>query len=122
LLDEYDVRGLGALDELERMYHRHAFLYEADCLFETRKYRDALKHYEEATHAFRDSPTGLAAYVQIINCYTFLGEPEEARAALARALIVVDAIPDAAFKESVSPESRRDWKRYLEWLGDSELF
>lgn len=122
LLNEFDLRGLGNLAELERMYHRHAFLYEADCFFETRNYRDALKHYEEATHAFRDSPAGLAAYVQIINCYTFLGEPEEARAALARALIVVDAIPDGAFAASVSPESRRDWKRYLEWLGASRLF
>ena len=74
------------------------------------------------SRTFKDSPTALAAYVQIINCHVFLSQPLEARAALARALILVDAIPRAGFGRSVSPETHRDWKRYFEWLGESELF
>jgi len=62
------------------------------------------------------------AHVQIINIHVFLGQPREARAALARALVLVDAIPTEAFAASVSPEQRRDWRRYFDWLGQSELF
>jgi len=104
------------------MYLRHAYLYEADCYFEVGDYRRALKLYEEAAGNYKDVPTGLAAYVQMINCRIFLGEPEEARAALARALILVDAIAQGSFDKSVSPETREDWKRYFEWLGKSDLF
>lgn len=122
MIDEYESRGPESLGRLERVYYRHAALYEADCYFETQEYRPALKRYEEAVAIFKDSPTGLAAYVQIINCHVFLGRPHEARAALARAEILVDSMSDAAFEESVSPERREDWKRYLEWLNESELF
>jgi len=122
LLDEYEVRGPQNLGRLESMYYRHSFLYEADCFYETRRYGDALKRYEEAANIFRDLPSGMAAYVQMVNCFVFLGEPAEARAALARALIVVEAMPESAFQQSVSPETRQDWKRYFDWLGESELF
>lgn len=122
LITEYEVRGLAGLNRLEQVYFRHASLYQADCYFETRDYGPALKLYEEAASTFKDSPTALAAYVQIINCHVFLGEPQEARAALARALILVDAIRQPAFHRSVSPETQSDWRRYFEWLGDSELF
>ena len=47
---------------------------------------------------------------------------EHTRAALARALVLVDAIPNEAFDTLVSPETRKDWKRYFDWLGRSELF
>ncbi|MCZ6868446.1 MAG: tetratricopeptide repeat protein, partial [Gammaproteobacteria bacterium] len=122
IIDEYESRGAESLGRLEKVYYRHATLYEADCHFETQDYRQALKLYEEAAAIFKDSPTGLAAYVQIINCHVFLGRPHEARAALARAEILVDSMSDAAFEGSVSPERREDWKRYLGWLNETELF
>lgn len=122
MITEYEIRGLERLSALEQVYLRHAYLYEADCYFEIHDYRTALKLYEEAAGAYRDRETALAAYVQIINCHVFLGEMDEARAALSRAMILAGAIPDQAFARSVSPESREDWKRYLEWLGRSELF
>ncbi|MBI4717340.1 MAG: tetratricopeptide repeat protein [Planctomycetes bacterium] len=122
LINEYEARGAGRLTPLERVYLRHSYLYEADCYFEQRDYRTALKLYEEAASAYSDGPSALAAYVQVINCHVFLGEPHEARAALARALVVTEAIPDAAFVQSVAPEGREDWKRYFQWLGESELF
>ena len=122
LIGEYEVRGIASLNRLEKLYFRHATLYEADCFFETGDYGQALARYEAAAATFKDSPTALAAYVQIINCHVFLSQPLEARAALARALILVDAIPRAGFGRSVSPETHRDWKRYFEWLGESELF
>jgi len=92
---------------LEHLYLQHAYLYEADCFFETQEYAQALKLYEQAAGYLRDSPRGLAAYVQMINCYVFMGEPREARAALARALVAVNTMPDSAFQERVAPQTGR---------------
>jgi len=122
LIDELRARDPELLDALEQLYLRHSLLYEADCYFETQEYRHALKLYEEAAGSYRDHPSGLASYLQIINCHVFLGEPGEARAALSRALAVVESIPEEVFRRSVSPETREDWKRYFAWLGESELF
>lgn len=122
LMTEYERRDPATRNRLAKVYLRHAHLYEADCYFETQDYRHALKLYEEAAGMYKDSPSALAAYTQIVNSHVFLGEPEEARAALVRALVLVDAIPEEAFDRSVSPEKREDWKRYLQWLGRSELF
>ena len=118
----YESRAPDSLNRLERTYLRHADLYEADCFFETQDYTRALALYEQAAGIYKDLPDALAAYVQIINSNVFLGKPDEARAALARALVLADAIPDATFAESLSPENRADWKRYLTWLGESGLF
>jgi len=122
LIAEYGQRTPSELNRLEETYLRHAHLYLADCYFETQDYREALRRYEAAAGTFKDAPTGLSAYVQMINCHVFLGQPREARAALARALILVDTIPQEAFDKSVSLERRKDWKRYFQWLDQAELF
>ncbi len=122
LITEYEGRAAASLSTLEKVYLRHAHLYEADCFFETQDYRHALKLYEEAAGMYKDTPSALAAHVQIVNIHVFLGQPREAQAALARALVLVDAIPTEVFDASVSPEQRQDWQRYFDWLGRSELF
>jgi tetratricopeptide (TPR) repeat protein len=104
------------------LYLKYSQLYEADCFFEMRDYKQALKLYEEVAGIFQESPTALAAYVQIINCHVFLGQPAEAKAALARAEILTDRIADSAFDRALSPETREGWKRYFKWLADAELF
>jgi hypothetical protein len=71
---------------------------------------------------YKDSAAAPGAYVQIINCHVFLGETDEARAALARARVLVDALPEQVFDGSISPETRSDWRRYFAWLSSSELF
>ncbi len=122
LITEYELRDPGGLTRLEQLYLRHAYLYEADCHFETQDYLAALRLYEDAAGTLKDNTAALAAYVQIINSHVFLGQPNEARAALARAKILVGAIPEEAFVQSVSPEGREDWQRYFDWLNESELF
>jgi TolA-binding protein len=122
-LAELCRRGEAAGDpHLTEMYLRHAVLYEADCLFEMGMHRDALRLYEEAAGAWSDSTVALAAFVQIITCHLSLGSQHEARASLARAEVLVDRVPDAAFESSLSPERRDDWRRFFAWLGQSELF
>jgi tetratricopeptide (TPR) repeat protein len=122
LIEGYEIRRTDELDRLEKLYFGHAALYEADCLFETGDYHQALKLYEEAVLKFKESRAALAAYVQIVNCRVFLGQTQEARAALARAQVLVDGLPESQFAGTVSPESRNDWREYLVWLSESELF
>lgn len=122
LIEEYERVGLHTLQAREQLYLRLSYLYRADCCFELGEHRAALKLYEEAAGAYSDTLLALSAYVQIIHCHVFLGEPGEARAALSRAKILADVIPAAAFDQSLSPEKRADWKRYLVWLGESGHF
>lgn len=119
---EYSVRKPSALTDADSLLLRLATVYEADCLFETGNFRDALTRYEEVASVYKDTPTALSAYVQIVNCHVFLGEPEEARAALSRAQVLVQAMPQESFATSISPETRADWERYFDFLEKAELF
>ncbi|MCP4251284.1 MAG: tetratricopeptide repeat protein [bacterium] len=122
LIVRYEDRDATELDESEALFLRYARLYEADCLYELRRYAEALKRYERAAWIYRDTPLALAAYVQIINCHRYLGYPGEARAALRRAQYLVQAIPESQFAEAESNGRRADWEQYLTWVEQSELF
>ncbi len=122
VIDQWDSGDPAALGRPERVYRRLASLHEADCWFENQEYLSALKRYEELAASLGEGPELLGAYVQIINCHVFLGQSEEARSALGRALVLVDALPADAFEHDGSPQTRADWKRYFEWLQESALF
>ncbi len=122
LIDELEMGDPARLSGRDATLLRLAYLYEADCYFEAQEYPRALKLYEEAANKYQDTVHALASCVQIINSYVFLGQAEEARAVLARTLVLVEVIPDAAFDRTLSSETREDWKRYFQWLGQSELF
>jgi len=122
VIDEYEMRSLESLNRLELLFLRHARLYEADCQFETRDFQTAIKLYEQVAGTMKDSAHALAAFVQIINCHVFLGQAADAHAALARARVLADALPAEVFQTHGSPQTRQDWKNYLEWLEESELF
>ncbi len=110
------------LSDIEAMYLRYARLYEGDCWFELRDYERAMKKYERAAWIYRDLPSSLAAYVQVINCHAFLGEPDEAQAALRRAKYLLRTIPDEAFADSAMNGSRQEWEQYFRWVDQSQLF
>lgn len=122
LIDEYELRRASDLSDLEKVYLRHAYLYEADCYFEARLYSEALGRYDQAAGLLRGSTSVLAAYVQIINCHVFLGQTAEARAALARAQILAERMPPDSFAVSISPETKENWKEYFAWLERAEIF
>ena len=109
----------GDADEsvLERTYRREAVLNRAWTLFELGRYEDALRIYEQAAWSYKQSPAGLGAYVQVINCHIFLGQKQQARLALRRAKYLVDSIPDDAFGVAGGLETRADWRRYFDWVG-----
>ncbi|HEY3242304.1 MAG TPA: tetratricopeptide repeat protein [Phycisphaerae bacterium] len=110
------------LSEPYRQILRHARFYQADCLYETQRYAEALSFYERVAWIYRELPAALTAYVQIINCCIGLGQPQEARAALRRAQYLVRTIPPERFESDVSPETREDWERFFAWVESSGLF
>ncbi len=122
LVERFESVDERELDELHQLLLRHARFYHADCLYETQDFAEALALYERVAWIYRDSPAGLAAYSQIINCNLNLGAVEEARAALRRAQYVVRSIRPEQFARSLSPETREDWERYFAWLEKSDLF
>ena len=111
-VDEERLAGLDAL------YLRDARLYEAACLFELKRYREALALYERAAWIYKDSPAALGAYVQVINCYIFLGRDEDAETSLRRAQYLVETIDEALFQADGKFESRADWRRYFDWVSE----
>jgi tetratricopeptide (TPR) repeat protein len=119
---ELDAPAAREGNRLRELYYRQSMLYEADCVFESGQYDRAAALYEEVAATFREEPTALAAYVQIINCDVFLGKSHEARVALARAAVLAETIPQETFHHSLIGEEKKDWKTYFEWLGASGLF
>lgn len=112
----------GPTNRVDEMYLRHAYLFEADCIFALHEYRRALRLYEEAAGRYPDSADALAAYVQIINCHVFLSELDEARSARARAIVLVNTLGDEAFTAPFAARSRESFREYFAWLGDTDLF
>ncbi len=121
MVQDFETLDTDSLSELDRVYLRHARMYQADCLFELGEYAEALVQYERAAWIYKGTTTALSAYVQIINCYTFMGRPDDAAAALRRARYLVDTIPDAAFEEQPAVETRADWKSYFDWVATSDF-
>jgi TolA-binding protein len=122
MMDDLELLGPVESSAPEFRYARLCRQYEADCLFETGDYAEALRAYEEWAAQSHDRTEALSAYVQIIRCQMALGRPDDARAALARARVLVDALPEAAFARGPGLRNRSEWKRFMDWLAESELF
>jgi tetratricopeptide (TPR) repeat protein len=57
----------GAAKDLDKLYLKLSYFYRADCVYDLGKYPEAIKLYGEAAFAYKDDPSAVAAYVQIIN-------------------------------------------------------
>lgn len=106
------------LDEIDAVYLQDARLYEASCLFELERYREALSLYERIAWVYKDKPAALGAYVQVINCYVLLGKPTEAASALRRAQYLVGVIDEAYFAATGELETRESWREHFEWVAE----
>ncbi len=111
-------KGESTLDSLDQMYLQDSRLYEGTCLFELGRYKESLALYEQAAWIYKDSSVALGAYVQVINCYIFLGREEEAESALRRAQYLVETIPEEKFAGEGQFETRDGWRRYFDWVAE----
>jgi len=55
----------------------------------------------------------MTALIQIVNCYSYLGDTPRAQAAHRRALLRLEALPDEAFDASDALLDRAAWERWL---------
>ncbi|MCP4590409.1 MAG: tetratricopeptide repeat protein [bacterium] len=121
LVELYEHKDQPALNSLDQLVLQQSRLYQADCLFELGRYREAVGLYETAAFIYRTDPVALSAYVQVINCRLSLGQLGEARAALRRAQYLLKIMPDAMFEGGHVGQTRREWERFLNWLEQAKL-
>jgi tetratricopeptide (TPR) repeat protein len=105
--------------ELDRTYNKLAHFARADCLYDTGRYEEAIRQYDAAAFRYKDDPTSLAAYVQIINAYNALGKPDEAHAANERAMVMLRQMPSKAFSDDMPKEY---WANQLRWNSGAATF
>ena len=109
------------LDALQKLVLQQARLYQADCLFELGRYEEAVALYETSAFIYRNEPSALSAYVQVINCRLSLGQVGEAHAALRRAQYLLKIMPDRMFENGSGTQTRAEWERFLGWLEQARL-
>lgn len=118
--EEYDrvVRLLAAEDassltELQQTYLRSGYLDRGDVLFDLGKYQEAIVAYREAAWRYENTPTSLAAMLQVVNCHQRLGEIQQARAALARLDWLLKKTPESAFDPNRGMSSKEYWENLI---------
>lgn len=95
---------------------RNCYFGQADALFDLERYEEAIESYSAATNRYQQDPEALEAYTQIACCYRRLDRPEEARATVEQARVVLQRIrPDADFTRTTRL-ARADWEEHLTWL------
>ncbi len=93
---------------------RYAYLYRADCVFDLGRYTEAVEYYDQVASRFARHHSSMTALIQIVNCYSNLGDRNRARTAHARALVRLKKLPDEAFKDDDSLLDRDAWERWLQ--------
>jgi tetratricopeptide (TPR) repeat protein len=92
---------------------RRAHLYRADCAFALGQYEHSVELYEMASRQFADGASSMYALVQIVNCYSAVGDDERAAAAHQRALLRLRQLPESAFAAGDALMDRGAWERWL---------
>jgi tetratricopeptide (TPR) repeat protein len=105
------------LSEPHAVVLRNCRYMKAAALFDLGRYEESIKTYSTAINQYQHVPEVLDAYVRVADCFRRLKRPVEARGTIEQAKVVLNRLPaDADFTQTSSLD-RRDWERYLEWLG-----
>ena len=97
---------------------RNSFFGEADLLYESGAYEEAMVAYRDAANRFINEPESLEAMVQIANCQKELKKPADARRTLEMAKDILQRISiekEARFK-AVTSHDRNGWNQYILWM------
>jgi len=108
--------------DLEALYYRNAYFYQADCAFDRGRHKVAIELYNEAARQWDDDPASLVALVQIVNAHCELGNYQEAGVYNRMALDRLQQMPDGAFDRPGLPMSREHWEDWLRWTSERDLF
>lgn len=122
VINELEAKPQVAVTDMEQLYRRNAYFYQADCAFDRGQYELAISLYDMAARRFEDHPAALIALVQIVNAHCELGQYQEARVANEQARWQLNRIPDAAFEDPDLPLTRRHWEDWLRWTSQLDVF
>jgi tetratricopeptide (TPR) repeat protein len=104
----------GRPDSVQHQLVRYAGLYRADCLYELGRYEKAITLYDEVAGRYPRHHASLTALIQIVNCYSRLGDTANLDAAHHRALARLRELPDEAFTAPDALLDRAAWERWLQ--------
>ena len=108
--------------DADKLYQKLSYFYRGDCLYDLGRYAEAIKLYDKAAYRYQDDPAALAAYVQIVNSYCALKQPEQARAANERAKWILRRMPPGAFQNDSFTMPKKYWDDWLTWSSTSGTF
>ncbi len=110
------------LDQVEQLYLRNAYFYQADCAYDREVFEQAIQLYNTAANNYSDDPASLVALIQIVNAYCELGRFQDAKIANDMARMQLERIPDEAFEDQNLPMKREHWEDWLRWTSERNLF
>jgi tetratricopeptide (TPR) repeat protein len=108
--------------DLDREYQKLAYFYRADCEYDLGNYEEAIKLYDAAAFNYQNDPSSVSAYVQIVNAYSALAKPDEAKAANNRAIWMLKHMPAAAFQDGSFSMPKKYWDQWLQWTSKSGMW
>ncbi|MDB5296002.1 MAG: hypothetical protein JWO31_1985, partial [Phycisphaerales bacterium] len=111
-----------AVPDLDKLYLKLAYFYRADCAYDAGRFDEAVGLYDQAALKYRDDPSALTAYVQIVNAYAALGRRDEARAANERAQWLLKRMPADAFREARLTMPQKSWEDWMAWSKSAGLW
>ncbi len=92
------------LNPLDKSFLRYSNLYQADCLYDAKRYHQAMAVYARVASRYAGTATATQANVQIVACLLALHEKGRARAAATRAAWLLKHSPKGAFgRGSLAP-------------------
>jgi tetratricopeptide (TPR) repeat protein len=101
------------LSSLETDYLRTSYMDRAECYFQLGEFPLAIKYYDQTATRFAQHVMAIESYVQIVNSYRAMNEPDQASAAAERAQWILKRIPDEAFAKSPAPLNRQYFEDFF---------
>ncbi|MDA1013375.1 MAG: tetratricopeptide repeat protein [Planctomycetota bacterium] len=78
------------------------------------RYRDAITAYSQAINKYPQVPRVLAAYLRMKTAYDRLGQPSESRIVVKQARVILERIPENAFKAEATAFNKQEWTDWLD--------
>ena len=107
------------LDSAQQRILRNSYFAEADLMYQTKKYDEALAAYRNIANRLLNEPESLEALTQAAECLKKLGRHEESHRVVDQARSVLEQIPSQRDPQFVSFTrfSRSEWSKHLDWMG-----
>jgi tetratricopeptide (TPR) repeat protein len=116
VIDRLLVSPKARRDEVMEMYLRNAFFFEANCCYHLKQFKRAIQLYDDVIFRYRTRLEAITACRQVYNAYENLGQTEQGRIYVRRALTLLSKLPDAEFARFGGIHKREELRRALELI------